>query len=107
MNRETKLMNEIAVALSEFCKVHRINVGTFKTKDGRVVKSGVAPGFSDLFGHRKSDGRAFYIEVKTKTGRATKKQTKFLAAMERSGAITGIARSVAEAVEIVGGNHEA
>ena len=104
MNPETKLMNEIMVALSDTCRVHRINVGTFKTKDNRVIRTGVAPGFSDLFGHRKSDGRAFYIEVKTETGKATMKQTKFLKAMRDSNAITGIARSVAEAVEIVGGN---
>ena len=103
MNRETVLMNQIMAALAGTCRLFRINVGKFKTSDGRFISTGVPAGFSDLFGVRIADGRAVFIEVKTESGRPTTKQKKFLAAMLECGALTGIARSVEEAIEIVEG----
>lgn len=96
-------MNEIRTALSEAgCVVFRINVGKMPTPDGRWFDAGTPAGFSDLFGFR-CDGRAFFIEVKTPSGRISQKQTAFLNAMRRSGALAGTARSVLEALTIIKG----
>ena len=101
MNKdETSLQNRIRVALCEAgCVVHRCNTGTFYTRDGRAVKIG-EKGHSDLYGHRP-DGRAFYLEIKTPIGSATKEQIEFVEAMYRSGAIAGFARSVEGALQVV------
>ena len=64
------------------CKVFRSNVGLFYTQDFRLIRIGT-PGFSDLHGHTP-DGRAFYIETKTLTGRASEQQTIFLEQMRKS-----------------------
>lgn len=100
----TGLMHSIMLALSNQGHfVDRYTVGLFWTKDGRPVKVGTA-GFSDLFGHRKGDARAFYFEVKDGTGRASKEQKAFLAAMQSRGAIAGVVRSVDEAIALIDQN---
>lgn len=99
---ETDIMNQIRVALSPYCAVFRVNVGLCYTKDGRPMRTGVPPGFSDLFGHRKSDGRAFYIEVKTKDGKVSDKQVHFLERMAVDGAIVGVCRSPEDALKLIG-----
>lgn len=102
MKQETEIQNRIRVALCEAgCIVHRCNTGTFYTRDGRAVKVGEV-GHSDLYGHRP-DGKAFYLEVKTPIGQASKEQIEFAEAMYRGGAIVGFARSVEDAVRIVMG----
>lgn len=93
-------MRSIMLALSSQGHfVARANVGLFFTQDGRPVRTGLPPGFSDLFGHRAGDCRAFYLEVKTPTGRVRPEQQRFIAAMRERGAIAGVVRSVEEAVE--------
>lgn len=100
---EADLMRAIMVALSaDGHFVARANVGLFYTRDMRLVSTGLPPGFSDLFGHRVDDARAFYIEVKTATGRIRPEQKAFIAAMQARGALAGVARSVAEAKNILG-----
>ena len=84
-----------------FCIIFRMNVGKGYTMDGRWFSSDVPAGFSDLFGVRKSDGRAFFIEVKTPKGRPTKEQKHFLEQMRDAGAVAGICRSAEEAVGLV------
>lgn len=81
--------------------IFRANVGNGYTPDGRYFSTGLPAGFSDLFGFRKSDGRAVFIEVKAEHGRASEKQLHFLGAMRRAGAIAGIARSPEEAIQII------
>jgi hypothetical protein len=91
-------MRAIMLALSEDGHaVFRGNVGLFFTKDGRPVRSGLPVGFSDIFGHRAQDARAFYLEVKLPKGRATPQQLAFIQAMDRRGAIAAVVRSVQEA----------
>ena len=95
---EADLMRQIMVALStDGHFVARANVGLFFTADGRPIKTGLPTGFSDLFGHRLSDSRAFYLEVKTAKGRASPAQLAFIAAMKKRGAIAAIVRSVEDA----------
>ena len=100
MNAETVLQNKMRVALADIAVTFRINVGTFKAGD-RFISTGVPKGFSDLFGFRRSDGRAFFIEVKTAKGKPTKSQLNFIKRMQECGAIAGIARTIDEARELV------
>ena len=57
-------------------------------------------GESDIMGHRISDGKAIYIEVKLPGEEPRDDQRKFLDAMRRAGAITGCAHSIEEALKI-------
>ena len=104
MTEEHKIQNEIRAALAPYCTIFRMNVGRGYTPDGRYFSTGVPTGFSDLFGHRKSDGKAVYIEVKTKTGKASSAQLHFIRQMKKSGAIAGICRNAEEALNLIGGS---
>jgi hypothetical protein len=99
---EPDLMRTIMIALSEAGHAcFRANVGQFFTKDGRPVRTGLPVGFSDLFGFRAHDQRAFFLEVKTATGRATREQLAFLEAMRARGALAGVVRSVEDAFHLL------
>ena len=101
-NPETNLQLRIMVALSQTCVLFRIPAGMFWAGPDRDVPVKVAvKGHPDLAGYRRSDGRAVYIEVKTKKGRTTPEQEQFLAVAKQAGCLAGIARSVKEAEEIV------
>jgi hypothetical protein len=58
-------------------------------------------GEADIWGHRKSDGKAIYIEVKLPGEHPREDQRKFLDAMTATGAIAGVAHSVEEALRII------
>ena len=58
-------------------------------------------GESDIFGHRISDGKAIYIEVKLPGESPRQDHEKFLKAMRAAGAIAGCAHSIEEALAIV------
>ena len=103
MTEEHKIQNQIRISLSDKCVLFRINVGKGYTKDGRYFDTGVPVGFSDLFGVRKSDGKAVFIEVKTPTGRATETQKSFINAMRKAGAIAGVCRSADDAIRLING----
>lgn len=101
INPETKLQNQIIVALCKNgCVARNHTVGQFFTKYGGIVNVG-RHGESDIMGHRVSDGRAIYIEVKLPGEHPREDQQKFLDAMTATGAIAGCAHSVEEALEIV------
>ena len=101
MNPETILQNKIIVALCQNgCVARNHTVGQFFTKYGSIVNIG-HHGESDITGHRCSDGRAIYIEVKLPGEKPRPDQEKFLRAMAKTGAISGCAHSVEEALEIV------
>lgn len=101
MTEEHAIQNKIRIALSDTCIIFRINVGTGYTHDGRYFTTGVPPGFSDLFGFRKSDGKAIFIEVKTQKGKPTQKQRNFIQQMQLSGAIADICRSDQDALNLI------
>ena len=101
MNKETILQNQILVALCKNgCVARNHTVGQFFTKYGSIVNVG-HHGESDIMGHRISDGKAIYIEVKLPGEHPRPDQQKFLEAMANTGAIAGVAHSVEEALEIV------
>ena len=103
MTEEHLIQNEIRLALADTCVIFRGNAGAGYTKDGRYFSTGLPKGFSDLFGFRKSDGKAVFIEVKTPKGRPSAEQKKFLEAMQKYGVIAGICRSAEEALNLING----
>lgn len=104
MTEEHKIQNEIRLALTDTCMIFRGNVGTGCTKDGRYFSTGLPKGFSDLFGFRKSDGKAVFIEVKTPKGRPSPEQVHFLHTLQKYGVIAGICRSVEDAEKLIKGD---
>ena len=101
MTEEHAIQNAIRIALSDRTTVFRANVGSGITYDGRHFDTGLPKGFSDLFGFRHSDGRIFFIEVKTPKGRVSEAQKNFITQMRSCGAIAGVARSVDDALKII------
>lgn len=98
---EHDIQNEIRAAVSPYAVIFRINVVTGKTVDGRYISTGVPPGFSDLFGVRRSDGKAIFIEVKKPDGRVSDRQKNFINIMKKLGAIAGICYSAEEAIKLI------
>lgn len=68
--------------------------------DGRPVKCGL-PGLPDLL-WIGPDGRTVWIEVKTPNGAASDKQKRFIEKLRQMGHVAGIARSVKDALELIG-----
>lgn len=114
MNKETVIQTKIMLALSESgCIVWRnaasgAYAGRVIHKSARQVtlenatymKFGLTVGASDIIGIAP-DGRFLAVEVKTDTGRPTKEQLNFIAAVNRAGGIAGIARSVEDAINLI------
>lgn len=114
--RESDIQNAIMIALSEAgCTVWRNNVGTgwqgrmSRTRmgsvlldDPRPLHAGLCVGSSDIIGIT-ADGRFLAVEVKTKTGRVSDEQQRFIDAVRRKGGVAGVARSVEEALQILAG----
>lgn len=114
MKKETAIQNRIMLALSEAgCVVWRNAVS--QTWVGKVIhkdreqvtltdalpfSAGLCVGSSDIIGISPS-GKFLAVEVKTKTGRASKEQLNFIEQVRRSGGIAGIARSPEEALELI------
>lgn len=113
MTEEHIIQNQIRTGVSG-CVLFRTNAGDFW--QGKVVYSkefkqrvlinirrveGLPEGFSDLSGVRIMDGKAVFIEVKTKIGRPTEKQQKFLKRMREYGAIAGVCRNAEDALKLI------
>lgn len=115
MNEETKLMRLIMIALSNAnCMSWRNEtsgayVGKVIHKDARIVTLqnaqlmtfGLCVGSADIIGIHKPTGRFLAIEVKTKTGKPTKEQINFIEQVRAANGISGIARSVQEALDLL------
>lgn len=98
---EHDIQNLIRAETADIAVIFRANVGSGITYDGRHFDTGLPKGFSDLFGFRKSDGRAVFIEVKSPTGRLRPEQENFIRKMQVYGALAGVARSVEDARRII------
>lgn len=99
--KESALQKQIMQALSYTCEVFRANVGQFKV-DNRYVSTGLPKGFPDIFDYRRKDGKFFAIEIKTQTGRLSEHQKVFKTYFEKEPILYGVARSIEDALEIVG-----
>lgn len=113
MKKESNIQNAIRLALSDAGVLSfRNNVGAYKTDDGRFIRYGVGEsGGSDLICCApvvvtaemvgKTIGVFTAVEVKTKTGKPSEKQIKFIEAIKRAGGFAGVARSASDALEII------
>ena len=100
--KEMATQDAIRVALAQAgYVVFRTNVGKVKTADGRWFDSGLPTGFPDLMGYKPENGRIFFIEVKTATGRRRKDQVLFANGLRDKNVIYCVARSAYEAVTAV------
>jgi hypothetical protein len=110
---EADIQSLIRISLSDHGLVFRTNAGEFW--QGRRVYSqeyrqevlvdikkvmGLPKGFSDLL--FVGDGKTAFIECKTPTGRPTPEQINFIQHMQRLHHAAGIARSVEDALKIIG-----
>jgi len=122
MNPETRLMNEIMLALSEAgCTVFRNNTGQawlgkpihqagdqVTLQGAHKIPFGLCVGSADLIGIAPG-GRFLAVEVKVpasgerRAGRVSPEQRDFLAAVNAAGGIGGIARSVEDALALISG----
>ena len=113
-NAETDLQQRIRLALGtrSDLRIFRNQVGQLPDpRTGRPVQFGLARGSADLIGWRTvvitpemvGQRVAVFtsIEVKTPTGRLTPQQRHWLSAVMAAGGIAGVARSVADALQIV------
>lgn len=114
MNPETKIMNAVMLALSEAgCTIWRSEtagawVGRPVHREGqlvtlanaRMIQAGLCKGGADLIGMAPC-GRFLAVEIKTPTGRTTQEQDRFIAAVRAAGGIAGVARSPADALELL------
>ena len=107
---ENNLSNQIRVACSDIAVLFRIPAGQYyagKWNDGIIVNPRpvrvAVTGYSDLSGYRRSDGRAIFIEVKTKKGIVSDEQKHFINTAKQSGCLAGIARNIKDAKEIING----
>lgn len=100
--KEQAIQDGIRVALAQAgYVVFRANVGKVKTADGRWFDSGLPVGFPDIFGFKPSNGKIYFIEVKTPTGHRRADQVRFANFLRDKSAIYGVARSADEALAIV------
>ena len=102
MTPEHIIQNHIREALSPYAIIFRANVGRIRTPDGRYFDTGLPPGFPDLFGFRKSDGKIIFIEVKTTAGRVSPHQRTFQRIMSAFPVICGVCRSPEDALRLIG-----
>lgn len=113
-NAETDLQQRIRLAIGTRpdARLFRNQVGSLPDpRSGRLVSFGLARGSADLIGWRtvtitpEMVGRRIAvftsIEIKTASGRLTPQQRSWLQAVHQAGGISGVARSVNDALRIV------
>lgn len=113
-NAETDLQQRIRLALGTHpqARLFRNQVGSLPdSRTGRLVTFGLARGSADLIGWRtitvtpEMVGQRIAVftslEIKTPTGRLTPAQRHWQQAVLQAGGIAGVARSVADALQIV------
>ena len=113
-NAETTLQQQIRLALGtrSDLRLFRNQVGQLPDpRTGRPVQFGLARGSADLIGWRtlvitpEMVGQRIAvftsIEVKTPTGRVRPEQQAWLACVQQCGGIAGVARSIADATQII------
>lgn len=125
MNQETKIQRAIMLALSEAgCTVWRNNTAgawigrtihqsgnQVTLADAVMIRFGLCVGSADVIGITPmvikpehvgmTVGVFTAVEVKTATGRPSKEQTQFINHVRAHGGIAGIARTPAEALELL------
>lgn len=109
---EQAIQQRIRLACSRGAvRLWRNNTGALRDANGQLVRFGLCEGSSDLIGFRSIEitpamvGQRLAVfaavEVKSQTGRPTAAQAAFLQHVRESGGIAGVARSVAEAEQLL------
>ena len=112
MASEQTIQQHIRLACSSGnCRLFRNNTGTLKDANGRPVQFGLCKGSADLIGWRTvtitpemvgTQVAVFTsIEVKAATGRLRPEQRQWLDAVQAAGGVAGVARSVADAQQLL------
>ena len=112
MASEQTIQQHIRLACSTGnCRLFRNNTGTLKDANGRPVQFGLCKGSADLIGwttrtitpEMVGTHVAVFtsIEVKTATGRLRPEQRQWLDAVQAAGGVAGVARSVADAQQLL------
>lgn len=105
MNPESRILQEVRLAVPRGTTLWRNSVGSYM-RDGVFITYGVCnPGGADLLGYTQRNGVAVFtaLEIKTPTGRISPAQQNFIDAVNRAGGIAGIARSPEDAIRIIRG----
>ena len=113
-NSETKIQQEIRLAVGQEknLRLFRNETGTLPDpRTGKWVQFGLCKGSSDLIGFKEvvideahiGQKLAVFtsIEVKTKSGKLSDMQHNWLQVVKNAGGITGVARTVSEALNIL------
>jgi hypothetical protein len=79
--------------------VRRMNTGAVQMRGVRFMRFGFV-GCSDLIGQLK-DGRFLAIEIKAPAGRLTVEQAEFLDRVKRHFGVSGVARSIDDAMKLL------
>jgi len=103
---ESKLISDILHALWPYAWLTRVNTAAVKMASGGTFRTGTPKGYPDISGHRKSDGKAVYIECKLAYNKPSPEQLEFIAEAKADGAIAGVCRSVDEALTLIGKGQE-
>ena len=98
--KESRLVHDIMQELGKHGAVYRCNSGSVPLPHGGRFAA-MPKGFSDIMFIR-SDGIACFIECKADKGRLSDEQERFIKRMLRLNAKAGVARSVADAIDICG-----
>ena len=113
MANEQTIQQRIRLACSRGAvRLWRNNTGRLRDERGQLVTFGLCPGSSDLIGYRSititpdmvGQRLAVFaaVEVKSPTGRPTPEQTAFVEHVRAAGGLAGIARTIDDAVRILG-----
>jgi hypothetical protein len=109
---EQTIQQHIRLACSSGnCRLFRNNTGTLKDANGRPVQFGLCKGSADLIGWTTrtvtqdmvgTQVAVFTsIEVKAATGKLRPEQRQWLDAVQAAGGVAGVARSVADAQQLL------
>lgn len=109
--RESTILSLILRLGRGATRLFRNNTGQFRTEDGRVARTGLCVGSSDVIGWQSVEitpemvGRRVAVfvalEAKSDTGRPTREQMAFIAAVRAAGGIAGIVRSSEDAEKLL------
>ena len=112
MSESKKNQPVVMLAASECgATIFRNNVGLFKLKDNRYIRTGLCVGSSDLIGWKTTEvteemvGHKIAvfvaIEVKTKTGKTSDKQENFIKQVNSAGGIAFVARDAEDVKDLL------
>lgn len=108
---ESKILKECLLKATQLGRrLFRNQVGQYKLEDGRVLRSGLGVGTSDLIGWTpvtitpemvgKTVAVFTAVECKAPKGRVTTEQAQFIKVVQQAGGIAGVARCAEDVAKI-------